>query len=222
VSTSTVIISDVHLGAPNSRTGALLDFLDWLPNQLIINGDLVDSLDLRLFREADWKVIDKLRKLVDERRLTFISGNHDRGDGGGDFVLPTILGIKHHDYEMWLKTAGKHYLITHGDRFDRTLNWRRINWIADSIYYYIQKLGTSGSALKHAAKIISGAASGVKKTAVDYAKSLGYAGIIVGHTHIYGSEICDGVEYLNSGCWTESTCSYIETDGETIEVKHWG
>lgn len=59
---TTLIISDLHLGAINSRTDLLAELLVQDFDRLILNGDTIDSLDFRRFRRRDWAVIELLQK----------------------------------------------------------------------------------------------------------------------------------------------------------------
>ena len=58
---NTLIVSDLHLGARNSRTDLIAELLEGDFDRLVLNGDTVDSPDLRRFRPCDWRIIDALR-----------------------------------------------------------------------------------------------------------------------------------------------------------------
>ena len=79
---NTIIVSDLHLGARNSRTDLLAELLDSNFDRLILNGDTVDSADLRRFRPADWRILDTLRAIAESRELVFVRGNPDAPAGG--------------------------------------------------------------------------------------------------------------------------------------------
>ena len=74
---NTLIVSDLHLGARNSRTDLIAELLETDFDRLVLNGDTVDSPDLRRFRPCDWRVIDALRAAAHARELVVVRGNHD-------------------------------------------------------------------------------------------------------------------------------------------------
>ena len=49
----------------------------------------------------------------------------------------------------------------------------------------------------------------VEAGAIDRARRLGCDVVCCGHTHFADTAEADGVTYFNSGCWTESPCSYL-------------
>src|SRR6266849_5968259 len=74
---TTILISDIHLGARNNRTDLLGELLRGDFDRLILNGDTVDSVDFRRFRARDWRIVEQLRSIAKERELVLIRGNHD-------------------------------------------------------------------------------------------------------------------------------------------------
>ena len=59
----------------------------------------------------------------------------------------------------------------------------------------------------------------VGRDAIQYAKSKNADVIICGHTHIAGYFKEDGVEYYNSGCWTDKPSQYIRiNDKKGVEI----
>lgn len=217
----TVIVSDIHLGAPNSRAKEFLKFLDIPKDLLIINGDLVDSLDLCKFDHDDWKVIKALQGLARCDKLRFIVGNHDYESEHSFETVGQLLGTNSF-VRYPILVGDKQYLITHGDIFDRSLKYKRISHLADWAYYQMQRVGLSGAKIKRKVREMAGVFTGVKTAAVDYALTMKYDGIILGHTHQYDDIMLDNVHYVNSGCWTESLCSYVVIDGsDAIKLRHW-
>lgn len=205
----TIVISDLHLGAPNSRHAELLQFLEKVDtDHLILNGDVFDDAKLRGLMPADVGVLDALRRLADRIRVTWIEGNHDpsaewcRG----------LLGIRL-CRELVCDIGGRSYLICHGHQWDRSL--RLPEWLitgADRVYRLCQYVDRShGFArwIKHKCKRFVKAVQQLQGHARRTAEERGLSGVILGHTHVLGEAELDGVHYLNSGCWTENPAGFV-------------
>ena len=223
---TTIIISDIHLGARNNRTDLLAELLKQDFDRLILNGDTVDSLDFRKFRSSDWRVFDQLRNIALERELVLIRGNHDakgsRAEGfGPSNVLADLLGTDLlEQFEIWV--GGDRYVILHGDRFDGTMNLTWVGDAADWFYRQTQRGSkTVAHVLKAGVKQFGGVVTSVQQGAIRYAREQGYTGIITGHTHFWHDEWVDGIHFLNTGCWVDWPCSYVMVRGGDIRVLHW-
>ena len=223
---TTIIISDIHLGARNNRTDLLADLLKQDFDRLILNGDTLDSLDFRKFRSGDWRVFDQLRKIALEKELVLIRGNHDAkgcdADGfGPQNVLADLLGTELlEDYELWV--GGDRYLVLHGDRFDRTMN---LTWVGDAADWFYRQTQRGSKMVAHALKAsvkqFGGVVTSVQGGAVGHAREHNYTGIITGHTHFWHDEWVDGIHFLNTGCWVDWPCSYVLVRGGDIRLLHW-
>jgi UDP-2,3-diacylglucosamine pyrophosphatase LpxH len=219
-----LILSDLHLSSPVSRSDKALEILDqYDPSTLIINGDLIDSEHLKRLKKHDWAFLSKLRKLSKTHKVVVIKGNHDGKilDFIGELIGLDI--VDNYDIEM----GETKYHVVHGDRFD---NWIRerpiISELASSIHYLFQKMGGKKQRvalfLKHTTKKFLRCTDKVKRTAIDFCKKNYYNGIIVGHTHFYEYEKIDDLEYWNSGCFAEADGknSYITINRlNQIEIK---
>ena len=86
---NTIIVSDLHLGARNSRTDQIARLLDSNFERLLLNGDTVDSPDHRLFGERDWQVVETLRAWVPGKTVRISLAGHS---GGGSFLFGFIDG----------------------------------------------------------------------------------------------------------------------------------
>ena len=120
-----LIISDLHLGCRNSQVGPLCQVLDTHFDRLILNGDVINGLNLKKLKPKHWRVIDRLRNLARHREVVLIRGNHEalftrkqEAFGPAD-VLGTLLGVPLQE-ELRLTVGDRHYLVMHGDRFDPT------------------------------------------------------------------------------------------------------
>ena len=223
---TTLIVSDIHLGSRNCRAEHLSQLLETDFDRLILNGDTVNSLNLKKLRPDHWKLLGQLRAIAQERELVLIRGNHEglagvkNGFGSLD-VLGSLLSVDLQE-EYRLETQGRCYLVLHGDRFDPTLQWPIITDVAEWGYQAIQKLNKKGAKwLKHKAKKLGGVVELVKRRSIQYARDQGYQGIIAGHTHFSDDEWIDDVHYLNTGCWTDQPCTYVLADDDGIQLRHW-
>jgi UDP-2,3-diacylglucosamine pyrophosphatase LpxH len=221
----TIILSDLHLGARNSRTDLLTELLDTDFDRLVLNGDVVDSPDLRRFRACDWRVIDGLRAAGRSRELVLLRGNHDvpaHGDAARAVtVLTGLLGTEPRE-EYELDVGGGRYLVLHGDRFDGTMNLTWVGDLADLCYRQVQRVSRPAAHfLKGASKHVCGVVPAVRRGAVAHARQRGFAGVITGHTHFHHDEHIDGLHFLNTGCWVDHPCSYVQVEGGVARLRHW-
>lgn len=225
----TLILSDIHLGAWNSRSDLLCQILRSDYDRLVLNGDTVDSLNFHRFRRGDWQVLDLLKNIARERELVLIRGNHDgqadrdpsAGFGSLD-VLPEVIGTEMvEDYE--LAVADGKYLILHGDQFDRTLNLTWVGSAADWCYGRIQRMNRPTARwLKGRVKHWGGVVASVKRGAIPHARQRGCCGVITGHTHYHDDDCTpDGFRYMNTGCWVDHPCSYILVANGHARLTHW-
>ena len=223
---TTLIVSDIHLGSRNSQTGLLSRLLQTEFDRLILNGDIINNLNLKKFKARHWRLIHQLREIGRHRELILIRGNHDgTPHGGPDFgplrVLPALLDVPFQE-EYQLTAGGRRYLILHGDRFDPTLHWPLLTDAADWCYQATQKVNKKAARwLKRRVKHLGGVVGFVKRQSVQYARQRGCQGIIAGHTHFPDDEWIHGIHYLNSGCWVESPCSYVKVEGDQVRLLHW-
>jgi UDP-2,3-diacylglucosamine pyrophosphatase LpxH len=221
----TLIVSDLHLGARNSRTDLIAELLEGDFDRLVLNGDTVDRPDLRLFRPCDWRVLDALRAVARSRELVLVRGNHDvpaHGDRERAANLLTgLLDTELRD-EYALDVGGDRYLVVHGDRFDATMNLTWVGDAADLVYRGVQRASRPvAHFLKWGSKHVCGVVGAVQRGALAHARQRGFAGVITGHTHFHHDEFIDGLHYLNTGCWVDHPCSYVEvTEGEA-RLRHW-
>ncbi|MDX1961902.1 MAG: UDP-2,3-diacylglucosamine diphosphatase [Pirellulales bacterium] len=205
----TVVISDLHLGARNSRTTDILHFLGSIhAEQWIVNGDLFEDPRLRGLRCADVAVLDALRGIAAHSQLILLKGNHDPEPHwyGG------LLGLPVRE-EITIQVGSRRYLVCHGDRWDGAMQlpgW--LIGIADAIYLGSQRIDPShrlAKVLKRKCKTFVRAVKNLRERAAAVARERGFDGIILGHTHMPEDVHLEGVHYLNSGCWTERPTGYI-------------
>jgi UDP-2,3-diacylglucosamine pyrophosphatase LpxH len=224
--TTTIVLSDLHLGARNSRTECLAALLETDFDRLILNGDTVDAFDLRRFRRGHWRIVEQLRAISRERELILVRGNHeglpvDATRFGRLDVLASLLETPlREEYELDLPTG--RYLVLHGDRFDKTLNLTWLGDLADWGYRQIQRSSERMAAwLKRRVKRLGSVDECVRIGALELARHRGYVGVITGHTHYPEDSWFDGIHYLNTGCWVDLPCNYVRIEGGRAQTVDW-
>lgn len=216
-----VVVSDLHLGAANSRTDAFLSFLDWIQTrQLILAGDIFDTACLKRLDDKHLRVLDALRVFSRDHEIIWLRGNHDPSLQ----YFRAVIGVSSRD-EYVLNANGNEYLIYHGHEWDRSLSLPA--WLvngADSIYHWSQWIDPShemARALKRRCKQFCNAIDRLRDAAVCEARRRSFSGVILGHTHVACDQIVDGVHYLNSGCWTEKPAGFVGIRGSTVRQYFW-
>jgi UDP-2,3-diacylglucosamine pyrophosphatase LpxH len=225
----TIIISDVHLGAEESKAKEVVRFLKKHKcDKLILNGDIVDGWQLR--RSGKWKkkhtrffrvVLKMIEKYNTE--VIYVRGNHD------DFldnVLPFSIGKMSivRDYE--LISNEKKFWVVHGDIFDSIttnmkwlaklgdIGYTLLLWINKHYNNYRMKRGKPYFSLSKEikAKVKSAVSyiSDFEKELVTLAKAKNYAGVICGHIHHPSIGQYGDLVYMNSGDWVESLSALVE------------
>jgi len=205
-----VVVSDLHLGARNSRAGEFLDFLSRVAcDLLVVNGDLFECPRLgRRYRDEEAQLLRALRRRSEAGTLVWLRGNHD--------PLPefawSILGLEPRD-ELVIDVGPLRYLVAHGDRWDKALDLPRLVIEgADVIYRGAQILDRThllARMLKRRSKHFCRVVERVQTSAVAAARARKLDGVILGHTHLVGDVQCGDVHYLNSGCWTEKPSTFV-------------
>lgn len=77
-----IVLSDLHLGAPNCQHQSLSLFLgvfSMAPSQrkILLNGDTFDSIDFRRLSPSHWNIFEQIRELSEVLPVCWIYGNHD-------------------------------------------------------------------------------------------------------------------------------------------------
>lgn len=224
--TTTIIVSDLHLGSRHCNTPLLSGFLNTSFDRLILNGDTINNLNFKKFKPKHWRIIAQLREIAKKRELVLIRGNHDgevlEGHVFGQLdVLATLLGVPLQE-EVRLEADGRRYVVLHGDRFDPTLHWPLLSDTADWCYQTTQKINKKVAKwLKQKAKKLGGAVEFLKQKSVAYAKSQDLDGVITGHTHFCDDDRLDSIHFLNTGCWVDNPCTYVAVTENHVKLCQW-
>jgi UDP-2,3-diacylglucosamine pyrophosphatase LpxH len=237
----TIILSDVHLGTPNSKVREVNHFLKHTQSEkLILNGDIIDGWQLR--RGARWTkqhtrfvrlVLKKLEKK--DTQVIYLRGNHD--DILARFLpldFENLSIVEEHIHEG----ARGRYLVLHGDVFDSVIkNFVPLAHLGDFGYKLLLRFNRlynrfrawRGKEYYSLSKVIKAkvksAVSFISKfedKVAGLARARGCAGVICGHIHTPQIRMIGDIHYLNSGDWVESLTAIVEHhDGrfELIDFK---
>jgi UDP-2,3-diacylglucosamine pyrophosphatase LpxH len=233
----TLILSDIHLGMPESKAAQAAHLIrNTTCQKLILNGDIIDGWHLH--SKGGWTrththfvrtILKKLDK--EDTEIIYIQGNHDD-------ILSTFLPVQLDQFQILqnytLHTTQGPYLVIHGDGFDHiTTNYKWIavlggigyNWLLKINRGYNQLrrfLGKENFSLSRWVKLkVKTAISHVGKYELQlkkYAESKNFKGIICGHIHYPANKWIDQIHYLNSGDWVESMTAIIEQHDGTFQI----
>jgi len=220
-----VILSDLHLGSPACQAIPLSLFLQrfvsgsYRTKELILNGDVFDSMDFRRLKKHHWKVLSLLRKLSDSVRITWVCGNHD----GPSEIISHLLGVTVVDYHT-VRSGRRSALVLHGHQFDEFVEEHPgITWLADTLYRFLQRIDQTHRVARFAktnSKVFLRCAEKVRLGAVEYAREYSASMVCCGHTH--HAEIVEGaIQYANSGSWTESPCTYLSVSNGSVRLHRF-
>ena len=219
-----IIISDIHLGSPSCQAKPLIAFLQDIlhgrlqTRRLILNGDVFDSIDFRRLKKSHWKVLSLLRKLSDMISITWVSGNHD---GPADDISD-LLGVEVRN-ECVIRGQSRSILVLHGDIFDEFIEEHpQITWFADLLYRLLQHIDKThriARKAKRGSKIFLRCTEKLRERALEFAERRGMNVICCGHTHHAEAATAGGTSYYNSGCWTESPCTYLTIYKGEVALK---
>lgn len=241
MSTRTIVISDIHLGAvPQAHERAFLAFLDSVPgpdDDLLINGDLFDFwFEYRhVVPRGHLPVLARLRALAERGvEMRFLGGNHDAWTGS---FLADEVGIEVVPGPADLRVGGRLAYVAHGDGLGgadwgyRALKWATRSPVGRTLFRWVHPdlgvpIARRASATEH--KHASGPGSETPRAA----RLAGHAAavlerrseielVIFGHSHRPElSEIAPGRFYLNAGDWIHHL-SYATVTPEEIRLERF-
>lgn len=228
-------MSDLHLGARQSQTSKILDFINENESDiLILNGDIIDGWALksggkwnkdcsRIFRKF-------MKKSENGTKVVYIRGNHD------DFLKP-FVPFKMNNIEIVRKYVhtgidGRKYFCFHGDVLDFVI--MKVRWLAviggwsydfvirlNTIYNFFRRkfnlpYHSLANDIKQSVKGAINFVSDFEQNATLLTIQKGYDVAVCGHIH--QPKMSD--TYMNSGDFCENTTCLVENyDGEWSIVK---
>lgn len=221
---NTLIISDIHLGSPVSRAKAVLEMLKrYHFRRLIINGDLFDDLSFMRLTRDDWELLSYLRKLSNPKygvEVVWVWGNHDLFSSD---AISHLIGARVTEEYEW-EENGERCLAIHGHQFDSFMSKNAlISAIASEIYLFLQKLDRKNHRFSRFIKRLSKTwlrlSKEVAEKALAHGSRKGVRNVFCSHTHSLFERRKDGVNYWNTGCWTEIPSTYITIDEAGVHVN---
>jgi UDP-2,3-diacylglucosamine pyrophosphatase LpxH len=225
----TVILSDIHLGTPDSKVQEVNHFLRHVRcTKLILNGDIIDGWQLR--RGGSWTkahtrfvriVLKKLEKR--DTQVVYLRGNHDD-------VLATFLPLEFENLSVVEdhihESPSGRYLVLHGDIFDTvTKNFVFLAHLGDWGYRALLTLNriynawrkwrgkeywSLSKAIKARVKEAVSHISNFETHIAQLARARGCTGVMCGHIHTAADKRIGDIHYLNSGDWVESLTAIVE------------
>jgi UDP-2,3-diacylglucosamine pyrophosphatase LpxH len=225
----TIVLSDVHLGAPDCQVDKVNDFLKHThAAKLILNGDIIDGWSLG--RKGGWtqrhtRFVRLVLKKIEKKdvEVIYLRGNHD---DILDRFLPLAFGrLRIVDKHIHEGLNGR-YLVVHGDVFDAVTQHSRLLAIVGDIgYQSLLRLNrfynryrawrgkeyfSLSKAIKAKTKKIVNYISRFETNVESFTLREGCVGFICGHIHTPADKSIGSVHYLNSGDWVESNTALVE------------
>ena len=222
----TVIISDLHLGSKMSRAEAALQMLKSTSFQrLILLGDIFSDLNFRRLKKEHWQFLSYIRKLSNPKRgveVVWVEGNHDNGLSE---LMAHLVGVKVYQEYGW-EHGGVRHLAIHGHQFDLfVVNNRLLSNLFTALHLALQKLAFGKQRLvrfidKFDSKWLR-LSNKVMDGALAHAKARNAERVFCGHTHEALHMAREGIEYFNSGSWTQLNPTYITIDDGEVTIRKY-
>ena len=227
-----LFISDVHLGSRACKAEQLLDFLRHHDaDSIYLVGDIVDGWQLRSgwhWPQSHNDVIQKLlRKARKGSRLIYVPGNHD--EFLRDYFGTHFGGVVVTEHATHVTADGRHYVVTHGDQFDRRIRRaRRFAALGDPAQMLLRGANTAVNVVRGWLRLpgwsLSQWAKGKVKDVLNYVQAFEEAlaaGVICGHVHQASIRDFPGARYINCGDWVESCSAAVEHFDGRLEIVSW-
>ena len=236
-----LIISDTHLGNPNSKTDKILEVLKMYEyDNLFIVGDFIDMTAMK--RKFYWNqkssdIIQKILKMSKNGvNIIIIPGNHDHYIRflieESNINIGNILLV---DEYIYTTLKGEKIFIVHGDCFDGLIKTNKyLYWLGDSAYELSIKINniynkirkffgleywSLSAYLKYKVKNVIKFLTEYKKLSIHKIIENKCDSILQGHTHSPEISIVDGYNFYNSGDFVESGSYIIEDLDGNIKLE---
>lgn len=223
---NTIIISDLHLGSKMSRAEAALQMLKTTSfSRLILLGDIFSDLNFRRLKKEHWQFLSYIRKLSNPKRgveVVWVEGNHDHGLSE---LMSHLVGIEVYQEYAW-EYCGLRHLAIHGHQFDLfVVNNRMLSNVFTTLHLALQKLAFGEQRLVRFIDRFDSKwlrlSDKVMEGALAHARTRNAQRVFCGHTHEALHVERDGIEYLNSGSWTQPNATYITIDEEGVTIRNY-
>lgn len=213
------IISDLHVGSPYFKRARFLSFLESIPDgaTLILNGDTIDNPNQHLSAD-DQAVVDRISARSDRIAVVWLDGNHDSGYRPRH---PSRI-----TFATGHEAPDKRLFISHGAYFDNVMPQHR--WfirLFKLLHNLRLRIGASPMHVAEYAKrwapLFRYLHNRVMRNAIRHAKENGYRAVACGHVHQPEHLIKDGIEYVNTGAWTELPTCYALLENNILRLMKW-
>ncbi len=222
----TVILSDLHLGSEVSRAQAALAMLKQHSfRRLILLGDIFCDLNFRRLKKEHWQFLSHIRKLSNPKRrveVVWVEGNHDQGLSQ---VMSHLVGVEVYQEYEWI-FGGVRHLAIHGHQFDRfTINNLALTRCLTAFFLVLQKLDSRRQGTVRLLERLDTKwlrlTSKVANGALGHARARHAQRVFCGHTHEPLRMEEDGIEYFNTGCWTQPKATYVTIDEKGAQLREY-
>jgi UDP-2,3-diacylglucosamine pyrophosphatase LpxH len=206
-----LVLSDLHLGSKTCKSKELLNYLKSIkPQVLILNGDILNTHNLKSLPLDHLKIVNRLMKMMTNgTRIYYLTGSSDSSMRRfSDFSS----GQLHLRDQLVLQLGGKKYWFFHGDALDST--FPKTSWLKTFLSKYLPFFQA-----KNAVKT-GKLAEKFEAKALKHADTEGCDAIVCGYTHQPKIVKNETTSYLNSGDWVEN-CTALEYNfGEWALYKY--
>jgi UDP-2,3-diacylglucosamine pyrophosphatase LpxH len=149
------------------------------------------------------------------QKVVWVRGNHDNGYVPENFGKIQIA--QHYSLQ-------KRLFITHGDFFDEVMPQSRVFIKTFQMLHNLRiKLGARPVHVAQYAKkwkrLYAYLRQSVMLNAVNYARENGFKAVTCGHTHYAEEQFVNGVQYINTGAWTEFPAYYVRVTENDMTLK---
>jgi UDP-2,3-diacylglucosamine pyrophosphatase LpxH len=223
---NTLILSDLHLGAPTSRAREATRVLkENIFDRLILLGDIFADLNFARLTKDHWKFLGYIRKLSNPKRnieVVWVEGNHDHGLTN---IMSHLVGVRVYQRYRW-RYEGLRHVAIHGHQFDGfQVNNVRLSRGGTSLYLALQKLDFRSKPIARMIDRLNTRwlrmSSKVAAGALQYARQHDAERIFCGHTHEALHVRQDGIDYYNSGGWVDSRLTYLTIGEEGVRIHEY-
>jgi UDP-2,3-diacylglucosamine pyrophosphatase LpxH len=213
----TLIVSDLHLGLPDSRPLELLDLLHDRPfGRLLLLGDILHDRSFRYLDNGALQLLRHLRTIGtgSRQQLVWLHGNHDRQLGR---ALSGLLGVEGRESFVWTE-QGRRCIALHGDCFDAFISRNvRFAQLCSDLFAFGQRCFAPYhgwlSTLEAWHTRIARIGDQVAERAMTHAAGAAFDLVVCGHTHepMIKQATSGGrpVTYANSGAWIGRPASFL-------------
>lgn len=237
-----IFLSDMHLGSRAAQADKICEFLKHNTCEVLyLVGDIVDGWRLRRKWYFPQEHINVIRRVLTaskrDTKVVYIVGNHDE-------VLRKFLSyditfgnIKVANDIIHYTKDGRKILVTHGDDFDDLMfHGKWLMHLGDFLYNSIiyinihlnsvrrlfgMKYWSLAKFLKTRTKEAVSFINSYEDKVAEHCEKHGYDGVVCGHIHTPVIKKINGIDYYNSGDWTDSCSAIVETiDGEFKLIEH--